>query len=269
LLASDSGVAKVQELAMKHVQLCKSELKQAALKEAEEKKKRDAAPPTPSPTPIVTSAPVSQVLDSKSVEQKTSEKPKKIKKGREGKEEEEEEDKGPAPLGNGGQTDKYVWTQTLKEVQVQVEVPEGTKAKSLTVELSKHRCLIQVAGQPTILEGSWPEPINAELASWTLDDVPKKSTRVITLYVPKQNAMSWWDCLLQGEPKINVKGIQAENSNLGDLDGETRSTVEKMMYDQRQKQLGLPTSEELKKKEILKKFMESHPEMDFSQAKIQ
>ena len=26
------------------------------------------------------------------------------------KEGEEEEDKGPAPLGNGGTTDKYVWT---------------------------------------------------------------------------------------------------------------------------------------------------------------
>jgi hypothetical protein len=174
----------------------------------------------------------------------------------------EEDDKTPPPPGNGGRTDRYSWTQQLSEVTVNVPMPPGTKSKMLDVDYSNKRLKVGIKGQPSIINGEFHKRIIVEDSLWTFEDGE------VVLSLQKENKMEWWKCVIVGDPEINTQKVQPENSKLSDLDGETRQTVEKMMFDQRQKAMGLPSSDELQKQEMMKKFMAAHPEMDFSKAKF-
>jgi len=114
------------------------------------------------------------------------------------------------------------------------------------------------------VKGELSYPIKPGDSTWHLED-----GKVITLELQKQKTQEWWKSVLKGDPEIDTTKLEPENSKLSDLDSETRAVVEKMMFDQRQKSLGKPTSEEVQRQETMEKFMKAHPEMDFSQAKIQ
>lgn len=174
------------------------------------------------------------------------------------------EDDGITPnTGNGANLEKYSWTQTLSEVTVTIPLPPGTNKRSIVCDIKKTSLKAGLKGQPHVLAGEFFAPVRVDDSVWQIED-----TRVLSISLTKQNQMEWWSCVVKGEPEINTRKVEPENSKLSDLDPETRQTVEKMMYDQRQKAMGLPSSDEQQKHEILKKFMAQHPEMDFSKAKI-
>ena len=123
---------------------------------------------------------------------------------------------------------------------------------------SQTRLLWSNLKEPFMLQGEFDKAVKAVDCFWSIEE-----QKTIVIELQKQNTMEWWKCIVKGEPEIDTTKIEPENSKLSDLDSETRQMVEKMMYDQKQKALGLPTSEEQEKQKMLQNFMQQHPEMDF------
>ncbi|KAJ1556036.1 hypothetical protein HK405_008442, partial [Cladochytrium tenue] len=181
----------------------------------------------------------------------------------------------------------YKWRQTLVDVDVTVPIPKGTRARDLDVVLKKTEIKVGFKGKEPIFavrnadsiyyqsktlpwayislakltvflsildvavwfsQGELCKAIKLEDSTWTIEGTE------LQIHLEKVNQMEWWRNVVTHHPAIDTTKIQPENSKLSDLDGETRSMVEKMMFDQRQKSMGMPTSDEMKKQEMLRKF---------------
>ena len=164
---------------------------------------------------------------------------------------------------NGADYGVYSFGQSLPSLDVYVPVKEGTRSRDVDVRITANSLRVGMKGQEPVINAPLHDKVKADDCTWTLVD-----NKVVHVYLEKLDGMKWWSCVVRGEKEIDTKQIVPENSKLSDLDGDMRQTVEKMMFDQRQKAMGLPTADESDKLKMFEKFKQQHPEMDFSKAKV-
>lgn len=147
---------------------------------------------------------------------------------------------------NGAAYDNYCWSQSIKEIDVSVKVPENVRTKDLSVSiLSKKVSIALKTDKSIILEGELCQKCKQFDAIWSLD----KSK--LQIHLEKAVEM-WWDCLFLSEPKLDVSKIDCSRP-LEELPEEAQAKIEELTWNQERKRQGLPTSDELIMQDKLKK----------------
>ena len=156
------------------------------------------------------------------------------------------EDGKQIPIGNGGKSKSkgFRWTQTIHETSVILPVPEGTRGRDLKVTMKSHMVQVQMKDtSKVLLEGTLQQKIRPDESTWTLEG----GVLVVTL---DKGAKSWWEVVFNDEKeedKVDTTLIDTKR-NISEYDDATQGMIRKVLFDQRQERLGLPTSEEILKK---------------------
>lgn len=146
------------------------------------------------------------------------------------------------PVSNGGVAPNYYWTQTLDEVTVYIDVPDGTRGKDIKCTILPRHLLIDVRGIGMLIDGDLEEPVRLDESMWTLGIARGMPPQIIvTLLKVRKN---WWKHVIVGHPEIDTSKVDS-SQRIDEYDESTQAAIRKIMFDQRQKMLGLPTSDEI------------------------
>jgi len=142
------------------------------------------------------------------------------------------------PVGNGGSTNRYEWTQTLNEVSVVMGLPENVKAKDLTVEIQPSSVSIRLKKDNTaLLEGNLINKVRVDESTWSLEG----SALLLTL---DKAVKTWWKTVIEGDEEIDTDLVDSTRK-ISEYDEATQGAIRKIIFDQNQQRLGLPTSDEI------------------------
>ncbi|XP_061713200.1 nudC domain-containing protein 3 [Cydia pomonella] len=147
---------------------------------------------------------------------------------------------------NGAVRDKYSWAQTITEIDVTVPLPPDIKsAKDLKVTINPNDICVAYRNDDTIIKDMLQYKIKASDSVWTI------SGGRLLIHLEKVQER-WWTKLVNSEEAIDLDKIDCSRP-LNELPEDHIAKVRELQWNQEQKLKGLPTSDEIKNIEILKR----------------
>ena len=148
------------------------------------------------------------------------------------------------PVGNGGSTKAYKWTQTIDECSVLVGVPKSLRGKDLIVKITPSTLVVKAAepmeGETEariFAEGTLSEKVRAEESSWSIEG----GVVIVTLEKLKN---TFWKSVLEGDEEIDTELVD-NRRHIDEYDDATQAKIRKIIFDQEQYHKGGPMSDEI------------------------
>lgn len=117
------------------------------------------------------------------------------------------------PIGNGGVTDRYYWTQTLKDITIFIDIPENTKSKEVKCVIKPSSLSVTIKGE-TFLEGVLEEVIRSQESMWTIssEKVKKGGGNLLQVVITLEKIReTWWKHAIVGDPEIDTSLVSRKN----------------------------------------------------------
>merc|ERR1711974_54465 len=123
--------------------------------------------------------------------------------------------------------DGFRWAQTVQEVQIVFNLPEGTRGRMIDCKFTTNSIKFGLKGQTPLLEGQTDYTIKPNESTWSIDPDSGEATVILVKAVTHEN----WKSVIKGVGVVDFV-----------------------------------TSEEMGKKMLLEKFTAENPGFDFSGA---
>ena len=151
------------------------------------------------------------------------------------------------PVGNGGSTPRYKWTQTIDETTVLIAVPKSFRGKDYNVSIATSKlsvrakkCLPGEDTPRTFVEGTLVDNIRVDESTWSVEG------GVMTVTLDKKEKQFWTTIYEDDieQYKIDTELVDSRR-RIDEYDDATQAQFRKMIFDQNQYHLDGPTADEI------------------------
>jgi len=133
------------------------------------------------------------------------------------------------PVNNGGKTDQYVWQQTAYDLTILFPLGENNRKKDIDLKFTPEKFTLKIK-ENVIYEGTFSHSIKCETSTWYIED------NQVVIELDKFKKHEWWKSVFEGDDEIDTSKVTPASETFSDLDSSTRSTIDKMLYEQQLKE---------------------------------